>query len=160
MANIVSQSTIGVNLLQVDTTAQFSLGTTVNLTNGGQAIYVLSSTSAVSTYAAVVVNKAGKVDMVTTTLAISNKRIAFSQVSIATSGYGWVIAGGTCSVNVAAQCAPNVALFTTSTAGVLDDATITAACVYGVVAKTTVSNATATTIIAGYPHIGPYGGDH
>lgn len=155
MAVSLTSSVIGVNLTQVDTAAQFTVGTLVNCNDGGMAMYVLSSTSAVSTFAAVAIDGNGKANMLTTTNAASSPRIGFSQVSIATTGYGWVRLGGAAIlVNVAAQCAPNVALFTTSTAGVLDDATVTVGYIMGLVASTTVSNATATTCIGLFPHAG------
>lgn len=148
-------SLIGVNLTQVDTSPMFTVGTIVNCNDGGMAMYVLSSTSAVSTYAAVAIDQNGKANMLTTTNAAVSPRIGFSQVSIATSAYGWVRLGGAAIlVNVAAQCAPAVALFTTATPGVLDDATVTVGYIMGLVASTTVSNATATTCIGLFPHAG------
>jgi hypothetical protein len=159
MPKVIS-GTIGVNLSQTDATAQYTPGTTVNLSDGGQAIYVLSSTSAVSTFAAVVIGVDSTVDMITTTNAVSNKRIGFAQTSIATGYYGWVQMGGTPKVNLAANCDDNVALFTTATPGVLDDATITAGYIAGLTGTVTISNATAVTCIAAYPHVCAYGGDH
>lgn len=157
---VTTSSVLGVNLTQTDSSAQFAPGTLVNLSDGGQAIYVLSSTSAVSTYAAVIIGVDANVDMVTTTNAVNCKRIGFAQTSIATGYYGWVQMGGLVKVNLAANCDDNVALFTTATAGVLDDTTITAAYIMGVTNTVTISNATAVTCIAAYPHIGTYGGDH
>jgi hypothetical protein len=150
--------TSGVNLVGDPTSiAGFTPGTVVNLSDGGQAIYV-RATSEISTYAAVVIDASAGARMVTTTLAVANKRIGFAQISIASAFYGWVQLGGAPKVNLAANCAPNVPLYTTATSGVLDDATVSAAMVAGCVAANTISNATAVTIIAAYPHITFQGG--
>ena len=149
---------IGVNLAAQDATATFPVGTIVNLNDGGQAMYVKASTSALSTYAAVSISKSGIATMLTTTNAATTSRVGFAQTSIATSLYGWVQLGGKVRVNGAAQCAPAVPLFTTATAGVVDDATVTAGYIPGMVAATTISNATALTCAAQYPHIARYGG--
>lgn len=153
------QSLIGVNLTRVDSTALFPAGTIVNTSDGGQAMYVKSSTSALSTYAAVSISQNGIATMLTTTNGATSPRVGFAQTSIATSNYGWVQLGGQFLVNVAAQCASSVPLFTTSTAGVLDDATVTAGYVMGLVSQQSISNATAVTALgAAQVHVGRYGG--
>jgi hypothetical protein len=104
------------------------------------------------------ISKTGIATLLTTTNAATSSRIGFAQTSIATSAYGWVQLSGKVMVNLAAQCAPAVPLFTTGTAGVLDDATVTAGYIPGMVAATTISNATAVTSAAQYPHVARYGG--
>ena len=146
MANSTS-SVIGVNLTRVDDSALFQVGTVVNLSDGGQAMYVHASASALSTYAAVFIGVDGVATMTTTTLAPENSRVGFAQTSIGTSKYGWVQLGGQVVVNLAANCADNVPLFTTATAGVLDDAVVSNGYVVGLVSKTTISNATAVTCL-------------
>jgi len=137
--------------------APFALGTTVQLNDGGTAMLVESSASACSTYAAVVIGESYVATMLTTGVARSaGNQIAFAQTSIATGYCGWVQFGGRPKVNLAASCAPFVPLFTTATAGVLDDATISAASggiVVGVMAAVTISNATAVTCMS---HNGPF----
>lgn len=157
MPSLVS-GVIGVSLTQTDATPKFAVGTTVQLNDGGQAMYVLSSTSAVSTFAAVAINADGTVDMLTTTNGATTPRIGFAQTSIATGFYGWVQTGGVVKVNLAANCDDNVPLFTTATPGVLDDATVTAGYVMGLINTVTISNATAVTCVGQYPHVGRYGG--
>lgn len=137
--------------------AGFFPGTVVNLSDGGQAMYV-KAISEISQFAAVLVDASAGAQMTTTTLAVANKRIGFAQCSIASAFYGWVQMGGAPKCNLAANCAPSVPLYTTATSGVLDDATVSAAMVAGTVAKNTISNATAVTIVAGYPHITFQGG--
>lgn len=144
---------IGVTLSNVDTTSQFTTGTVVNTSDGSQAVYV-QALSEISQYAAVAVYDTQKAQMLTTTLAATCKRVGFAQTSIASGYYGWVQLGGKVLVNLAANAAPSVPLYTTATAGVLDDAVVSGGIVFGLVATTSISNATAVTCIAGYPHIG------
>lgn len=131
--------------------APFTLGQTVRLNDGGTAMLVESSASACSTFAAVVINESYKATMLTTGVAMSSgNQVAFAQTSIATGYVGWVQWGGRPKVNLAANCAPFVPLYTTATAGVLDDATVSGSggMVMGVFAGTSISNATAVTMIA------------
>lgn len=154
-----ASSIIGVNLTRVDSSPVFQPGELINLNDGGQAMYVKASTSALSTYAAVSISQNGIATMLTTTNAATSPRVGFAQTSIATSNYGWVQLGGQINVNLAAQCASSVPLFTTSTAGVLDDATVTAGYVMGLISQTSISNATAVTCLgAAQVHTGRYGG--
>jgi hypothetical protein len=154
-----TSSLIGVNLTANDSTAVFPTGTLVNLNDGGQAMYVKASTSALSTYAAVSISQNGIAMMLTTTNGGQTPRVGFAQTSIATSNYGWVQLGGQIQVQLAAQCASSAPLFTTSTAGVLDDATVTAGYVMGLVSQQSISNATAATCLgSAQVHVGRYGG--
>lgn len=144
-------------LADTSSIAGFTPGTVVNLSDGGQAMYV-KALSEISTYACVLIDASAVARMSTTTLAVSLKRVGFAQTSIASAFYGWVQLGGAPLVNCAANCAPNVPLYTTATAGVLDDATVSAAMIAGITAQNTISNATAVTISAGYPHVTFQGG--
>ena len=149
---ISTSNLIGVSLGYTDTSPSFNVGTTVNLDDGGQAVYVQAA-STVATYSAVSVRVDNSVVPLTTTNAAESKAVGFAQVSIASAEYGWVQLGGKPVVNLAASCLPAVPLFTTATAGVLDDATVTGGLVEGIVAVTTASGATALTCVAGYPHV-------
>ena len=149
---VSTSNVIGVALGFTDTSPSFNLGTTVNLDDGGQAIYVQAA-STVATYAAVAVQVNNTVVPLTTTNSAGSKAVGFAQVSIASAYYGWVQLGGKPRVLVAANCQPSVPLFTTATAGVLDDATVTAGLVAGLVATTSTVTASNVTCIAGYPHV-------
>jgi len=143
---------IGVSLEYTDSSPSFALGTTVNLSDGGQAVYVRAA-STVATYAAVSVLVDNTVVPLTTTNSAASKAVGFAQASIASAYYGWVQLGGKPRVSVLVGCQPNVPLFTTATAGSLDDATVTGGLVAGLVATTSAASASAVTCIAGYPHI-------
>ena len=140
-------SLIGVTITDGVTTPTFKPGTVVNTSGGGEAVYV-SATSTIATYQAVIVDNEGGAVPVTTTNSAGSKSIWFSQVSIDSGRFGWVQRGGKVITNLAANCAPNVPLYTTATAGVLDDAVVSLGLVIGLVANTTISNATAVTCVA------------
>ena len=147
-------------LTDTQTSPSINVGTLVNLDDGGQAVYVKAA-SEVSQYAAVAVLADNSAVMLTTTNAATSKRVGFAQVSIASGSYGWVQTGGVPVVKLAASCLPNVPLFTTATAGTLDDATVSGngvGLVVGIVATATASGATAITCVAGYPHVSGAGG--
>ena len=149
---VSTSNLIGVALGSTDTSASFKLGTTVNLDDGGQAVYVQAS-SDVAQYSAVSVRGDNTVVPITTTNSANSKAVGFAQVSIASAAYGWVQLGGKPVVKLAASCNPAVPLYTTATAGTLDDAVVSGGLVAGIVALTTASGATALTCVAGYPHV-------
>jgi hypothetical protein len=150
---VSTSNVIGVALGNTDSAPQFNTGTTVNLDDGGQAVYVQAA-SAVAAFAAVAVSATNTVVPLTTTNSAGSKAVGFAQVSIASASYGWVQLGGKPRVSVATACQPSVPLFTTATGGVLDDATVTGGLVMGLVATTSAASASAVGCIAGYPHIG------
>jgi hypothetical protein len=150
--SISTSALIGVALDYTDTSPSFAVGTTVNLSDGGQAVYVQASSDC-ATYSAVSVRVDNTVVPLTTTNSANSKAVGFAQTSIGSAYYGWVQIGGKPRVKVLAACQPNVPLFTTSTAGSLDDATVTAGLIAGLVATTSAASASAPTCVAGYPHV-------
>lgn len=134
----------------VSTTEDIQVGTVVKTNDGGEAIYVQAA-SAIAQYNMVVLAVDNTVVNATTAAVTdatgTGKEVAWAQTSIASGSYGWVQKSGRPLGKVAANCADRVILFTTATAGVLDDATVSAAYVAGVVSKTTISNATAITLM-------------
>lgn len=137
----------GVSLTTTDASARYAVNTVVDLSDGGIATYV-SATSTISTYNAVIIDGAGGAVPVTTTNSANSKRIAFAQTSIASGYCGWVQTGGRPVIMLAANCDDNVPLYTTATAGVLDDAVVSGGLVIGLTSTVTISNATAVTCIA------------
>lgn len=158
-SNTFSTELAGVNLTATYASvgvAPFSLGVITALNDGGRAMFVCSSISAVSTFAAVAISENYKVNMATTGNVRSfGNQIGFAQTSIATGYCGWIQYGGRPKVNLAVNCAPFVPLYTTATAGVLDDATVSGSggMVMGVYAAVSISNATAVTCMS---HNGPF----
>ena len=153
-ANISSHFVTG-GLTRTDTSPVVPVGTRVNLSDGGMAIYV-QATSEISTYAAAVISSGFGARMATTTLVTEDTgvgcQIGWAQTSIASAYYGWLQLSGRPLANLAANCADRIALFTTATSGVLDDATVSIGYVAGgVQADTSISNATAVTLMIANP---------
>ena len=82
---------------------------------------------------------------VTTTnaAALGYNMVGFAQNAIASSYYGWVGINGLLKVNLLIACNPKVPLYTTSTAGKLDDTTVSAGYIQGIVANTSATSASA-----------------
>ena len=141
-------------LTDTQSSPSINVGTLVNLDDGGQAVYVQAASN-ISQYNAVCVPATNIATNATTARVASTKRVGFAQVSIASGSYGWVQLGGKVRVNVSASCLPAVALYTTSTEGVLDDATVSGALVAGVVTELTASATSAMTAVAAYTMVIP-----
>lgn len=141
-------------LTDTQTSPSINVGTLVNLDDGGQAVYVQAA-SEISQYNAVCIPATNIATNATTARVASTKRVGFAQVSIASGQYGWVQLGGKVRVRVSASCLPAVALYTTSTEGVLDDATVSGALVAGVVTELTASATSAMTAVAAYTMVIP-----
>lgn len=141
---------LGQSLTSVSATANHTVGTKVQADDGGTFVYVQAA-SGVAQYAGVVIG----VDYVASsfsTAALTDgsgtaKEVGWAQTSIASGSYGWIQLSGRPKGKLAANCADRVTLYATSTAGVMDDATVSAAYITGVVSKTTISNATAVTLM-------------
>jgi len=147
MPTFVTSPTLGASLTDVTSTATVAVGTRVYTSDGGTATYV-RALSEISTFAAVAIFADQTAQMLTTTNSATSKRVGFAQTSIASGYYGWVQTAGVVKVNLAANCDDNVPLYTTATAGVLDDAVVSTGLVLGVTNTVTISNATAVTCIA------------
>ena len=131
-----------------------NVGTLVNHDDGGQAVYVQAA-SEISQYNAVCIPATNIATNATTARVANTKRVGFAQVSIASGQYGWVQLGGKVRVIVSASCLPGVALYTTTTEGRLDDATVSGALVAGVVTELTASATSAMTAVAAYTMVIP-----
>lgn len=141
-------------LTDTQPTAQLNVGTTVTLDDGGTAVYVQAA-SDIAQYNAVCIPNTNIATNATTARVASTKRVAFAQTSIASGQYGWVQIGGKVRVNVSASCLPAVALYTTSTEGRLDDATVSGAMIAGIVTELTASATSAMTAVAAWSMVIP-----
>lgn len=145
----------GVNLTNVSTTAEFPVGTTVSGNKNSVWEYVYAA-SGIAQYNAVCITGSGNAMPSTTTHAVTAKKVGFAQVAIASGSYGWVArAGFQLTVMLAASCAAGAQLYTTATAGTLDDAVVTAAAIPGAVCTVAASGGgvTNTTIMAAQPSV-------
>lgn len=152
----ISSGAVGADISTTSTTAKFALGTTLQGTDASEWIYVLAS-EALTVYSALAVTRAYAASMLTNTNAVTDNFFATNQVAFANADYGWVAKRvAPCTLRVGASCAKNVALYSTATAGVLDDtATSIAFRIDGVQILTTNSGGGAASVsgIVVYPNI-------
>ncbi len=140
-------------LTQVDTEARIPLGTICYTDMSGMAEYGVAVAD-ISQYAFCILYDGGSAEMATTTTCAdggSSKKLGVPQASIASGRFGWFMRMGTFIGNVADDCADQVPLFTTSTGGYVDDATISNQLIAGLYLNTTESLATALTVMALMP---------
>lgn len=148
MAANSTQSIVTQALDSVSDVKRHQVGLVVNLDDGGEAIYV-QALSEISAFAYALAYADGTAQMGTTTLAATCKRGGWAQVSIPSAYYGWLQISGKPKGNLAANCDDNLPLYTTATAGVLDDATVSGCLVAFTTSTVTISNATAVTLLVG-----------
>ena len=130
---IATSPTIGVNLnsTYAGTTtdgenAPYALGTTVLGSDGGQYTLVQAG-AAISTTTSqpfcIAMDGAWQANKITKALASAAKTIGFApQLVISDNDFFWArMRGSHCNIKVAVSCAADVNLWTTATAGVLDD---------------------------------------
>lgn len=115
--------------------AEFTLGLRASATDGSEWVYVQAG-GAITQYDWVAIDENFQAVAGTKTLADAGHQVGFAQVAFSDNDLGWVAvhAPGNISVNVAANCAPDVQLYTTSTAGTLDDTSASQTLIRGVVA--------------------------
>jgi hypothetical protein len=128
---VFAVSPLGAALERADTSAAFTLGTFATDNLGGVWEYVQAN-GAVAVYDAVKVDEDGQAAPITTTISGSEPTaVGIAQVALADNEYGFVFrgrGGGTgtgVKVNVLVSCAADVKLYTTATAGKLDDTATT-----------------------------------
>lgn len=101
------------------------LGVIAHASDGNTYMFV-QATAALTVHSAVFIDNAHQATMITKAVAAADTgRIGFNQVAFAQYDFGWVvISGSSFRVRFADSCAKNVQLYTTDTAGVLDDLTV------------------------------------
>ena len=113
----------GADTTETSTTQEHQLGLTAPGNDGNPYVYVQAD-EALAAYAACRFLEDGGADELTTTNSGSvPTTVVVPQVAIASSSYGWAVKSGmSFSVLAAASCAADVKVYTTATAGVIDDA--------------------------------------
>ncbi len=161
MADFVTQGMLGVDLTATFASASagssvplpFKPGTRVTVSNNGIAMFARAESTITqydcvvfSTYAdsasATAIPRACPITT-TNVAALGWPMVGFAQVAIASAYYGWIHLGGTPRVNLLVSCNPKVPLYTTATAGSLDDTTVSAGLIQGLVANTSATSASA-----------------
>lgn len=132
--------------------ALFQLGTISTGTDGTEWIYVQAG-EAVTQYDCVAIDENFQMLKMTKTLADAGQRPGFAQVAFSDNDLGWVaLSGSNIKVNALTSCQPDVQLYTTGTAGKLDDTAASQTAIRGVVAiSSATAGTTALEVIASNP---------
>lgn len=125
----IGQNAIGANFLTPETLGtavnvypDWELGTRVKGANGSEWVYVQASGAITGAGYVVVIDEAWQAAMATNAAAVYGQQIGVAGAAFADDDYGWVQVFGTCDIRVAASCAANAVITSTTTAGELDDA--------------------------------------
>lgn len=146
----------GVNVEDVSSSQSFELLTCAYGQDGSKWVYAKAG-EAITQYMAVAIEEDGDAFALTKALADGGDKIGIAQVGFATGQFGWFLTEGggtTYKVRLKNGCLPNVGLYTTATAGYLDDTSASQTQVWGIVAKDTAtsSGAAEEVFIAGQLH--------
>lgn len=133
--------------------AEFALGTKVNATDGSEWVYVQAG-AAITLASWVSIDENFQAVMGTKALADAGHGVGFAQIAFADNDMGWVCthAHGNINTRVLASCAADVQLYTSATAGALDDTSASQTIIRGVVLVAAATNTASTReCIAIYP---------
>jgi hypothetical protein len=133
--------------------APFTLGTRVTASDGSQWVFVQAG-AAITQYSWVAIDENFQAVMGTKALADAGHGVGFAQVAFDDNDFGWVAvnAPGNITVRVLASCAADVQLYTSGTAGAMDDTSASQTLLRGVVLVAAATNtASSREAIAVYP---------
>jgi len=132
----------GVDVTAVGSSPLFELGTEAIGQDNSKWVYVLAG-SAITAYNYVTMTKAFSAVPGTKALVDAGNKVGIAQNAIASGQYGWVaVRGGNDLLKVTAKtgCAISVALYTSGTAGYLDDTAASQTLVNGIVLTDTATS--------------------
>ncbi|WP_068305823.1 hypothetical protein [Pararhodobacter sp. CCB-MM2] len=134
----------------------FELGTRMKGANGSEWVYVQADGAITGAGYVVVIDEAWQAAHATNTTAVYGQQIGVAGAAFADNDYGWVQVFGTANIRVAASCAANAVITSTTTAGQLDDAAGTGTkTIVGAVLTTANGGAAATAEgVLTYPTVG------
>lgn len=143
--SFISTPVVGIDLTATSTSIQYGLGSKF-IANDGVYQYVKAS-AAVAQYAFLKISSDGNWTVAegttTTNPSTEPAKCAIAQVAIASASYAWVFVGpGLATCKFAASCVQDVKIYTTATAGVVDDSSTTL--VNGLKLITTITSAAAS----------------
>lgn len=122
---------------------------TVHEDHRGYRYMFVHAAGAITQYAVVSIDESYEAAMLTDTLAKTGKPCGVAQVAFAENDYGWVLVRGQGSVLVLAQCAADVGLYSSASAGYLDDGTASLTLISGIIADASTSAAGAVACTVG-----------
>jgi hypothetical protein len=133
---------------------EFALGNRVTATDGSNWVYVQAG-AAITQYSWVAIDENYQAVMGTKALADAGHQVGFAQVAFDDNDFGWVCVHGPGNITarVLASCAADVQLYTSGTAGALDDTSASQTLIRGVVLVAAATNtASSREAIAVYPN--------
>lgn len=90
-------------------------------TTSGKGWMYVQAASAISQYDVVAIDETGQAAKITKALADTSTKVGVAAAAFASGEYGWVQITGNCTLNVLASCLTDAILYTSATAGSLDD---------------------------------------
>lgn len=145
----------GVDISSTSTTPENTVAGKVSMSDGGEAVYIKAS-GAITAGDVLLISPAGLAVGITTTNSgaalTASYYIGVAHTNIADGSYGWACLRGvpTAGINVAANCALGVPLYTTATAGRVDDA-VTNGLIMGMMLTVTATAAAVTPGVVNNP---------
>ena len=142
---MATQTMIGVLPLETGTAPIHKLGTEFLDINGTKWVYVKADTNAKTAYKVYLLTDAYLLTTAVDNATLTGKvfKLGVPQVAFAASAYGWVAVRGKFKVNVLASAVADVPLYTSATAGSLDDDSTSQTKLVGLKVITTVGGAAA-----------------
>jgi hypothetical protein len=140
---VVTSGLLGVNIEETPSSNSrgHALGTLVQGTDSQEYLYVLAG-SAITQYQVVGVDENYSAYPLTKAMADDGWHIGAAQVAFASGDYGWVaVRGSNVTIKVLGACAADVALYTSGTAGSLDDTATSQTKIDGIVLVTAAATA-------------------
>lgn len=126
-----TQSALGIDFDgDAETTPTQTLGAKMVGTDGSEWLYCVTG-GAVAQYDCVAVTEAMSAVPITKALADTGEIVGVAPVAIASGSYAWIQTSGVCTLNVLASCAADAKIYTSATAGSLDDASSSQTQVHG-----------------------------
>ena len=159
MASFPISGAAGVSLTATylsGTTPPMKVGTVVLTSDGGKAMMVKATSTIAQFDAVIILNTSSATGAsvgcvpVTTTNAATGLRLAFAQTAITSGDFGWVMMEGhDLRVKALIACNPAVPIFTTATAGSVDDTIVSSGYCLGLVLMSSATSASAPPCVAG-----------
>jgi hypothetical protein len=154
-----SSPTLGVDVTTASSTTQdFAPGAVVKTTDGGESIYIKASAAITAGDVVQITMSTGAATGITTLLTDANtttagQLIGVAHVTIASASYGWACLKGvpTAGIRVAASCVKGSPLYTTTTAGELDDTSSSSHLIAGIELTATATGAAVTAGLCSNP---------
>lgn len=137
---------------------EYTLGAVAKMSDSGEAIYIKAGAAITAGDVVQITMSTGSATGITTLLCDANtttagQLIAVAHTTLASGQHGWACRAGvpTAGINVAASCVRGSPLYTTTTAGQVDDTSSSAHLIAGMELTATATGAAVTAGLCTYP---------